>query len=218
MTAVIFDLDGTLLRLDVDIEDVRIRLGALFAPHGVTRPFRPILRRIRDAAREAAAAGADGPALERAGLELLSDAEVRAAASARARASAPVAVAALAARGFALGLVTDNGRACVEPALRQAGFDPAWFRATITRDEVAEPKPDPAGIVAAARALGATGARVFFVGDHPRDVEAARAARAEVPDLQVVALRGGYAGDDQLRAAVPDHLVESLHELSRILE
>src|SRR6266568_1777266 len=123
--AVIFDMDGTLLRLDVDIEEVRTRLGALFAPRGVTRPFRPIVRRIRAAAREVG-----DPALERAGLDLLDDWELRAAAGARARPGAAAVVAALAARGDALGLVTDCGRACVFPALAAAGI-PARFAAIV---------------------------------------------------------------------------------------
>ena len=65
MTGVLFDLDGTLLELDVDIEAVRMALAALFAPHGVTGPFRPILARIDAAAEEAGRRGADAKALRR---------------------------------------------------------------------------------------------------------------------------------------------------------
>ncbi len=56
--AVLFDLEGVLVRHEVDIEEVRLRLAALFGPHGVTRPFRPILRRIREAAAEVGDRGA----------------------------------------------------------------------------------------------------------------------------------------------------------------
>lgn len=195
--AVIFDMDGTLLRLDVDIEEVRMRLGALFAPHGVTRPFRPILARIRAAAAEVGDAQ-----LERAGLAILDDWEVRAAQSARARSGAGEVVAALRARGTKLGLVTDNGRACVGAALAAAGI-PLVFDVIVTRDDVPAPKPDPAGIRAAAAVVGA---RPWYIGDHPKDLEAGRAA-----GVRVAALRGGLATDAQLAGA--ERLLSALDEV-----
>src|SRR5207253_9962040 len=46
-----------------------------------------------------------------------------------------------------------------------------------TRDDVPVAKPDPAGVRAAAAALGL--ADPWLVGDHPKDIEAGRAARSE---------------------------------------
>jgi HAD superfamily hydrolase (TIGR01549 family) len=195
---VIFDMDGTLLRLDVDIEEVRLRLAARFAPFGVTRPFRPILRRIREAAREAG-----DPALERAGRAILDEWELRAAAQARPRAGAAEVVAALAARGERLAIVTDNGRACVAAALAAARIPPV-FAAIVTRDDVADPKPDPAGVRAAAAALG-DGAP-WYVGDHPNDIVAGRAA-----GIRVAALRGGMVADAQLAGA--DRIIDGLEDV-----
>ena len=63
--AYVLDMDGALLNLELDIEDVRLRLAALFGPYGITRPFRPILPRILAAAHEA---GGDEAALRRDGL------------------------------------------------------------------------------------------------------------------------------------------------------
>jgi HAD superfamily hydrolase (TIGR01549 family) len=197
---VIFDLDGTLLRLDVDIEEVRQRLGALFGPHGVTAPFRPILVRIPAAAREAATRGADETAMRRAGFAILDEWEVRAAESARARPGAAAVLEALAGRGVRLGLVTNNGRACLAPALASAGLRGDLFAATVTRDDVPLPKPDPAGIVQVAAALGVDD--VWYIGDHQIDVDAGRAARARLPGLRVAGLRGAsgvtFSGADQV--------------------
>jgi phosphoglycolate phosphatase len=205
----LFDMDGTLLRLEVDIEEARLRLASLFAPYGVTRPFRPILRRIGEAAGEAAARGGDAAALRARGLAILDELEVAAASSARPRPGAVAALAALAGQGAALAVVTDNGRACARPALAAAGFDPAVFSAIVTRDDVPAPKPDPAGIVAAARALGDAG-EIWYVGDHPRDVEAARAAASSVPGLKVIAILGGHAAEKDLRAAGADRVLPDL--------
>ena len=204
--AVIFDMDGTLLRLEVDIEEVRLRLAALFAPYGVTRPFRPILRRIHDAALEASSAGGDRNVLCAEGLAVLSSFEVVAARVARARVGAVETVQELNARGVRLAVVTDNGRACVPAALQAAGFLPAHFASVVTRDDVATAKPDPEGIVQAAARLGPA-SHVWYIGDHPKDVGAAHAARVTIPHLRVAALRGGLASDAQLEQAGADALL-----------
>ncbi len=208
--AIIFDLDGTLLRLDVDIEEVRQRLGTLFAPYGVTRPFRPILARIPAAAREAVDKGGDEETLRRAGFAVLDDWEVLAADTARPREGAASVLSALAARGVTLGLVTNNGRACLSTALRSAGLDEALFGATVTRDDVPAPKPDPAGILQVAAKLGA--AAPWYIGDHQIDVDAGRAARAQLPALRVAGLRGAGPGPGAPFAGA-DHILNSLDEV-----
>jgi HAD superfamily hydrolase (TIGR01549 family) len=213
MRAIVFDMDGTLLRLDVDIEEVRLRLAALYAQHGVTRPFRPILRGIRDGAVEAAARGADPAALERAGLAILDEWEVKGARSARARAGAADAISALRTRGVPLAIVTDNGRACVPVALEAAGIDAAAFSAVVTRDDVPAPKPDPAGLL---RAADAVGTPLWYVGDHVKDMEAGRAAAAVRPGIRIAALRGGMSADEDLRRAGAERLLASLTETSML--
>jgi len=193
-------MDGALLRLDVDLEEVRLRLRELFAPYGVTQPFRPILRRIREAARAAGDAE-----LERAGREILSTWEVRAAASARAREGAAAVLAALDGRGDRLGLLTDAGRAAVPLALATTGLPPV-FDAVVTRDDVAEPKPDAAGLRRAVELLGP--GEVWYIVDHPREAETGRQA-----GVRVAALGGGLAGDADLRRAGAERVLRSLDEV-----
>lgn len=200
---VLFDLDGTLLELDVDIEAVRLGLAALFAPFGVTGPFRPILARIDAASEEAGRKGGDASALRRQARGLLDEAELVGARVARARPDALAAVRALAAARLPLAIVTDNGRAAVPVALAAAGYELGAFVAIVTRDEVAQPKPDPAGVRAAADAIRAAGATpAWLVGDHAKDVESARAAA--IAGLRVYAVPGGLGRTDALTAAGAD--------------
>jgi phosphoglycolate phosphatase len=192
---ILFDMDGTLLRLDVDIEEVRLRLAALFAPHGVTRPFRPIIQRIKESAAEAGK-----PELAAVGLRILSDFEVEAAKTARPREGAAEVVEALVHRGSRLGIVTDNGRACVAPALAAAGILPR-FVCIVTRDDVDLPKPHPAGVVMARREIGDP---LWYVADHPKDITAGHAA-----GVRVAALSGGLvsvAGADRVIDRLADVL------------
>jgi len=198
--AFIFDMDGALLRLDVDLEEVRLRLRELFAPHGVTQPFRPILRRIREASR--AAGDAD---LERAGREIVSTWEVRAAASARAREGAARALTALDARGDRIGLLTDAGRAAVPLALATAGLPPV-FDAVVTRDDVAEPKPDAAGLRRLVELLGP--GEIWYVVDHPREAETGKQV-----GVRVAALGGGLAAASDLERAGAERILASLDDV-----
>jgi HAD superfamily hydrolase (TIGR01549 family) len=190
--SVIFDMDGALLRVEIDIEEVRLALAALFAPYGITRPFRPILARIGQAAEEAKAKGGDPEELRKKGLAILDVWEQRGAAQARARAGAPEVIAELRQRGTPLGLLTNCGRACVVPALRASGLDPSLFEEIVTRDEAA-PKPDPEGLVRLAAHLG--GDPIWYVVDHAIDLDTARAARPNVPALRVATLPGPSGAD-----------------------
>jgi phosphoglycolate phosphatase len=202
----VFDMDGTLLRLPVDIEEARQRVAALYAPHGVTRPFRPILQRILDGAKEAGK-----PELAPQAYRILDDLEVAGAAEAKGAPHAADVVAKLAARGDKLGLVTDNGAACVPVALRAAGIDPAVFTAVWTRDRGA-PKPSPEGLLHVLDALG-EGGEAWYVGDHPRDLEAGKGARARYPQLKLAAVKTGLAQESQLAKAGADRVIDRLDGL-----
>jgi phosphoglycolate phosphatase-like HAD superfamily hydrolase len=193
--AYVFDMDGALLDLQLDIEEVRLRLAALFGPFGITRPFRPILPRILAAAHEAAAAGGGEEALRREGLAILTAEEVRGAGSARARAGAAEALAALAAAGSPLGLYTSRARAAVAPALAAAGLGAIGFGVVVARED-AEPRPSPAGLVLALETLARPDA--WYVTAHAQDLELGRAARARWPGLAVAMVGGGGAAADRV--------------------
>jgi phosphoglycolate phosphatase-like HAD superfamily hydrolase len=204
--AYVLDMDGALLTLEIDIEDVRLRLAALFAPYGVTRPFRPILPRIHAAAREAAARGGDEARLRAEGLAILEAEELRGAASARARPGAPETVATLAEAGAPLGLYTSRARAAVAPALAAAGIDGSRFAHVGARED-AEPRPSPAGLLELLARLGRPEA--WYVTAHAQDVETARAARERWPGLRIAAV-----GDRSLlERSAPDRLLGELREL-----
>jgi phosphoglycolate phosphatase len=220
--ALVFDMDGTLLWLDVAIEEVRAALFALFAPLGHRGEFRPLLPAIEAAADAVAAAPAERARWRARGRDLVDAAEVAAASRARPRAGAAACVRALAERQFTLGVVTDNGRACAPLALRTAlGADAAHLSAVVSRDDVARPKPDPEGLVRAAGALLPAGGALCFVGDTARDVETARQARpllqAGAIELRCVALAGGRGRPEELAAAGPDARIAELAELAELV-
>ncbi len=79
-------------------------------------------------------------------------------------------------RKLPFGLVTRNGLRSVVTALRNfVPIERSDFAAIVTRDD-ARPKPDPQGLLLAARSMKVDAAGALFVGDNRFDVMAGRAA------------------------------------------
>lgn len=78
-------------------------------------------------------------------------------------------------RRFRLGLVTAGSRVRVRADLDRGGITDG-FEIVVTADDVAQPKPDPEGLLAALGALGVAPERALYVGDTDSDYEFARAA------------------------------------------
>ena len=215
MIAVLFDLDGTLLDLPVAIEPVRVRVGEILAARGWTGPLRPILGAIDRAVAEVARDADDAAALRRQARAVIDAAEVDAAVRATPRPGARQAVERAAAGGHPTGICTSNGRACVAPALAAAGLPVEGWTAIVTRDDVDRAKPDPDGVVRAARALLPEGGALYWVGDSPLDVGAGRAAHGILAGmtLRIVAVTGGRGTEADLRSAGADQLIADLSRL-----
>lgn len=81
----------------------------------------------------------------------------------------------LSARGVPLGIMTGKGRRAAEITLSRIGWKPR-FGVIITGDDTRAPKPDPEGILLAARELDVASQNCIYVGDSPADVQAAHAA------------------------------------------
>lgn len=214
--AVLFDLDGTLVDLPVDIEAVRGQLHDLFAPRGYGERFAPILERLAEASAQVATSETERVALQARGLGLIAAAELAAAQRATPVDGACQVVEALTAAAVPVGIVTNNGRDCVAPALDRLGCEAPW-RVVVSRDD-APAKPDPSGLIAAARAVLPAGGTLWFVGDGDRDIAAARAADAQLDAIAITSvglLRGGNA--QRLAAAAPDVQLADVRELLAVV-
>lgn len=96
---------------------------------------------------------------------------------------AHTAAAALRERGVAAGIVSTKWRQRIVDVLeRESLID--GFSVIVGGDDVAEHKPDPEGLLAAAKSLGAAPAEVIYVGDSTTDAKAA--GRAGMPFLAVL--------------------------------
>lgn len=116
---------------------------------------------------------------------------------------------ALAQGGTKIGLVTNKGRRSTEISLRRLQLS-ALVSAIACGDDVERPKPDPAGILQVASALGTSPQEAIYVGDSPGDMLAARAAGAH-------AVAAGWSSGDRL-AAIADEVARTPQEILRILD
>ncbi|MBI2440598.1 MAG: HAD family hydrolase [Lentisphaerae bacterium] len=83
------------------------------------------------------------------------------------------------------GILTRNRRVSVATALKNfAQVRLADFTVIITRDHVERPKPDPEGVLLAARRLKVKPSELLVVGDYIYDIEAGKSAGARTVFLE----------------------------------
>ncbi len=159
--AIIYDLDGTIVELAVDWDEVATAVVQMFAERGVDtsgslwdlleRASRVDLRgRVEEIISEHEREGA-----HRSKRLALADQIIEE--------DRPVAICSL------------NSEAACRIALERYGLE-EHVDAVIGRDSVERPKPDPEPLVAAAEALGVPLHRTMFVGDTDRDAITAERA------------------------------------------
>lgn len=161
-TPVVFDLDGTLVRLQVDWREAQAVLGRIARRFGRDPAGRTVWEMLREASgREAAALGA---ALEP--LEI--DGGMRA---------QPLPLADILPHWTReeVGIVTLNCHACAEEALRVNGLT-RHVGAIVAREDTTRLKPDPEPLLLCIKRLGGKPEGAVFVGDRDRDRETAEAS------------------------------------------
>lgn len=110
-------------------------------------------------------------------------------------------------RGYRLAVATSADRKEMDAFLDRVGAADL-FDAKVCADDVDGSKPDPDVVSAALRKLGLKSSEVYFVGDTPYDVEAARKA-----GVSTLAVRSGGNSDESLRGAA--RVFEDVREIHR---
>jgi len=210
--AVVFDLDGTLADTRVDIaaacNHVLISLGR--RPRSVD----DISGFVGDGARLLLARALDtsptGPLLDGALARFHDYYPHHAADHAAWMPGAREALDACAALSLPLSLATNKPRNATLPLLDALGMG-SRFRVIVAGGD-GPLKPDPAAIRSALGPMGVEPHDAWVVGDGPQDIGAGKAAGA-----WTVAVLGGFASEERLRAERPDRVIASLHDLIELL-
>ncbi|MFO8046053.1 MAG: HAD-IA family hydrolase [Halomonas sp.] len=190
--ALLFDLDGTLVDTAPDLARAT---NALRAYHGLAPLPYAVIRAQVSNGGSALVTLALGLAKEAAGHDLARTFLLAAygeavADESRVFPSLSPLLSAWQADGRPWGIVTNKPRAYAEPLVEALGLAPG---ALLCADDLPVKKPDPAPLLEAARRLGVAPYACWYLGDHLRDMQAARAA-----GMAAVAVGWGYVedGDD----------------------
>lgn len=192
LRAVLFDLDGTITRPNLNFDALRAEIGI----QGRT----PILEWL---------AGQSEADRTRA-WDILDRHELEAARTAELADGAREVLAAMAGLGLRSGLVTRNSRRSVELVVARLGLR---FDAVVTREDCA-PKPSPEPVSECARRLGVSAASTLVVGDFYFDIQSGHAAGA-LTALVGVSPSPPFPGPDPVPQA--DYRINTLHDLIPIL-
>ncbi|GAB4330504.1 MAG: HAD hydrolase-like protein [Promethearchaeota archaeon] len=166
-----FDLDGTLVRLNVDWGGLKRRLEALARERlGQTLEFSPLTPALERVLVE------HGRGEHDAFVEVVASWEVEAAK----RTAVPNWTAidllkSVHAEGKLVAVVTNNATQTARAAARRFGFLDC-VDLFVGKGDVERLKPDPAGLLLATRRLGVPPGETLFVGDSDEDEEAAKRA------------------------------------------
>jgi HAD superfamily hydrolase (TIGR01549 family) len=112
---------------------------------------------------------------------------------------------------YKLGVVSGNYRPTILKALQKCGYR-KFIKVVVSVDDVPQSKPSPLPILAALKKLRVKPENAVYVGDHPDDIKAARNARTYA--IGVLTAKRNY--DTKLEGA--DIVIKNLFELESALE
>jgi phosphoglycolate phosphatase len=213
--AVLFDLDGTLLDTIADLaEAANLMLAELGQPAlSQARVHSFVGRGINDLVHRCLAESSEPSAAEtETAREIFRRHYARVnGQGTRPYPGVPELLAALAARGLKMAVVTNKSTIFTLPLLQQFGFA-RYFGATVCGDTLPVRKPDPGMIHHACGLLEVRPGDALMIGDSINDSLAARAA-----GVPVLLVKYGYSEGMPVEAIDCDGLLASVHQITDYL-
>lgn len=209
ISAVLFDLDGTLAETRIDFSAMKGAMLAQARGRGLEAADLSGLDILAIVEQTAARLPqSEREAYREEAWRTLEEFELRHISEARPMPGAEDAVGRLHADGLRLGIVTRNCRAAAE---HLAALLPPVFEVCLTREDVTRCKPDPLHIRAALELMRVGPKQAMMAGDHRMDVQAGKAAGAFAAGI--------LAGrpHDYFDAYEPDAVFRTLKELADAL-
>jgi HAD superfamily hydrolase (TIGR01549 family) len=219
ISAVIFDLDGTLIRSMHDYREMARRAEAILVDEGVPEEELDKPRKVWQITRGGLEAlGELGLPPERAKRtlqrinEALNSVELLSLDSVQPVPGALEALKLIKSHGMKIGIATRAGRQYAERSLETAGLT-EYVDALLARDEVEHPKPDPRHLLQLVESLGASRERILYVGDTTTDLTTARAA-----GIEFVAFAGDREWVARLREAGCGSFISDIREIVEVID
>lgn len=212
--AVIFDLDGTLVKFTLDFIRARKEAIAAIRRKGINIDnlseklnLYSMLKVIEE--RTDTRTFSD---LKKSFWDILEKIELRAANETSIQPDAPQTLTKIKNLGLKLAIVTNNGRKATSIVTKKFGLND-FFDVIITREDSKELKPDGGSIKKAIEVLGINAKEAIYVGDSVIDILAAKVAK-----VISVAVPTGVSNIKNLVESEPDYLIYSLRDIIALLD
>ena len=214
LSAVVFDLDGTITRFNIDylgarhkilteLEKMNLKTSDMTTESSIYSLLKILRSRLEAQTYEK---------LRRKFYRLLEDMETKAAQEVVLYPGARETLRNIHERDLKMGLVTNNGRVGAGLTLKRFGLE-GFFGAIVTRDDCEEMKPDAGPVRKVLAKLNSRVEDAVLVGDGAIDVLAAKAAK-----LRSIAVGTGPLDVDRLLRTEPDYLLGSIRDLPNLIE
>jgi HAD superfamily hydrolase (TIGR01509 family) len=215
VVAAIFDIDGTLVSFKFDAVGVRTALIGELTARGVETTGLDLsspTQKILDAAKARMAPGGEEFAdYRRKAFDILDTFELRDIASTKPIPGIREVLTGLKAKGVRLAVLTNSGRKAATRSLTIAGLL-GLFEFVLTRNDTETMKPRPEGLLQAVSMLSLPKDDVYYIGDTPYDVMAAKGA-----GVKSISVATGSYTPDRLASEGPDFVMSSISELGSVL-
>ena len=219
LEAVVFDLDGTLVRSRHDYREMLRRVETVLREAGVpdevlSEPgtVRRIIRSGEEGLEELGLTGAERKQTYRRITEALNAVELLALESVEPMTGAREMLHTIKERGLKIGIATRAGSAYAKRCLEITGLID-YVDAFLARDEVEHAKPDPRHLLQVVDDLGTTPQKVVYIGDTTTDLTTAMAA-----DIVFI----GYAGNEEwakrMKESGCDAFISDLGEVVEMID
>lgn len=219
LKALIFDLDGVIMRFGLDSWGIKKEVIAHLEANGITpgvlSPTDPFSKIKESARRIFRSMGRDNAWIEgviRETEKIPIEREVEAAGVAEVLPGVKDTLSALQRRGLKLAIFTYNNSLAAEIALSRNGLE-GYFQLVAARDSVPRPKPNPLHLAFVLEGLMVGKEEAIVIGDSEMDIKPCKEL-----GVRVVAITTGIRSADFLRSLEPDYLIGNLSELIPIAD
>jgi len=214
--AVIFDLDGTLIRSSIDFVKMKNRIIAYFRSLGVdsedfssSRPTFEIVQKGIERLKKKSSEEVVSE-VRRQIDQIMTDVEMEQVDSISAIAGVSETVKLLKEKGIKIGVLTRSCREYALKSLQTTGLS-KLVDFIAARDDVDRPKPDPDQVIMLAQKLSVKLEETLMVGDHPVD-----ALCAKNSNVRFVGVLTGFSEADAFKKIGCD-VIGSVNDLPRLL-
>jgi len=216
IAAVIFDLDGTLIRSSIDFVKMKNRIIAYFRSLGVdsedfssSRPTFEIVQKGIERLKKKSSEEVVSE-VRRQIDQIMTDVEMEQVDSISAIAGVSETVKLLKEKGIKIGVLTRSCREYALKSLQTTGLS-KLVDFIAARDDVDRPKPDPDQVIMLAQKLSVKLEETLMVGDHPVD-----ALCAKNSNVRFVGVLTGFSEADAFKKIGCD-VIGSVNDLPRLL-